>query len=148
MVKGFRDAMKDMDNGVYDFTENGRCIECGSCCSNILPMSKRETEVIRNYIKRYNIKPYENKMPLKDRPYDMNCPFCDNDKHEHKCRIYEVRPYICRTFMCNKKKYDALNDNELTSEIRTPCFVREFFYGGNTDMMGVIEEIMGYRGIV
>jgi Fe-S-cluster containining protein len=33
----------------------------------------------------------------------MICPFCDLAKEKDKCRIYEVRPRVCRTYICSKK---------------------------------------------
>ena len=49
-------ARKDFEHGVYNMTDNGKCTGCGNCCSNILPMTDKEIEVIRRYIKKNHIK--------------------------------------------------------------------------------------------
>lgn len=51
-MKNLEDAISDMKNGKYDFTKNGECIQCGACCSNYLPMTKREVARIHKYINR------------------------------------------------------------------------------------------------
>ena len=50
-MKNLADAIEDMRNGTYDFTNNGECIQCGACCSNYLPMTQKEIATIRRYIK-------------------------------------------------------------------------------------------------
>lgn len=32
-----KQMMDDMNNGTYDLTCNGECIQCGNCCGNLLP---------------------------------------------------------------------------------------------------------------
>lgn len=46
-----------MDNiQITDFTFNGKCSNCGQCCSNLLPLSDSEVKRIKQYIKKHNIK--------------------------------------------------------------------------------------------
>lgn len=71
MVGTFEKMQKDLSNGTYDFTDNGKCTQCGKCCSNLLPMTEKEIEVIRKYIKRYHIKEYKHLIPLAQPVIDM-----------------------------------------------------------------------------
>lgn len=65
-----------------------RCRRCGGCCSDLLPISKIETAVIRDYVLRHGIK---------DRAQNpLFCPFL----RRHSCAIYAVRPQICREYHC------------------------------------------------
>lgn len=79
-----------------DSTTNGKCSGCGSCCSNILPLTMEEVRQIKAYIKQHNIKEQRNNVLM---GVDMSCPF--RDERNKKCLIYSIRPAICREFMCN-----------------------------------------------
>ena len=35
---------------VTDFTVDGKCTNCGGCCSNIIPMTKDEAEKLRGIV--------------------------------------------------------------------------------------------------
>lgn len=119
---------KDMEHGVYDMTENGKCTGCGNCCSNILPMTDKEIEVIRRHIKKNHIKERKHIIPLANPFLDMTCPFLNTDKKTEKCTIYSVRPAICRCFICPEPN-GALKHKELWHGVRMPVNVREAFYG-------------------
>ena len=95
------DVVTEMPLEVTDFTIDGECSNCGACCSNYLPLSREDIDRISRYIKKHNIKPSAHGIPY-NAGVDMICPFMVADK-EHKCRIYHVRPKICRLFYCNKK---------------------------------------------
>lgn len=103
---------------VTDFTKGGKCSRCGGCCSNYLPLTKNEIAVIKRYIKKNNITPSKNVFPYTTPTYDMTCPFLDNSSKEAVCRIYDVRPGICRVFTCADKtettKYSIENHSKLT----------------------------------
>lgn len=83
--------------GLYDLTDNGKCTGCGTCCSCILPMSRKEISKIRGYIKRHGIK-------IHTTLDDLECPFMDKEKKTKRCKIYPVRPGICRAFKCDVKE--------------------------------------------
>lgn len=83
----------------HNFTCNGTCSKCGACCSNILPLTKKEVSNLKRIIKKRNLKPHIH--AVLNASYDMTCPFL-NDKHE--CRIYNDRPYICRLYKCDKEE--------------------------------------------
>lgn len=114
------------ENGPYDNTKDGKCSQCGECCSNILPMSDKEVEDIRKYITKNNIKEYKRVFPLANHVVDMTCPFLDGNKKTEKCKIYEVRPLICKAFVCNHKKGEY-PEEFLTGEYDV-VNLRETFY--------------------
>ncbi len=131
MVETFAEMQEQFNNGTYDFTDNGKCVQCGKCCSNLLPMTDEEISVIRKYIKRHHIKEHRHFLPLAEPAIDMTCPFLNDDKKTEKCDIYEVRPRICRDFICcpsGRKPLDlkwGLKANVVD--------VRETFFGERED---------------
>lgn len=82
-------------NKIIDKTINGKCSKCGECCSNFLPISQEELNIIQKYVIENNIKPQTEILVMENR---LACPYWN-----HKCLIYEVRPLICKEFYCNKK---------------------------------------------
>lgn len=112
---------------ITNYTKNGKCSQCQSCCSNILPLTKLEVLRIKNYVDKYKIKEFKILVPTAEYHVDMTCPFANQDKNI--CTIYEIRPRICRDFMCNKPppKNIKLEDYNVT-------FIREKFYGGNYEI--------------
>ena len=119
--------IKNMENGVYDFTENGKCTQCGSCCSNVLPMTQEEVKTIKHYIKRNKIKECKRSFPTTKDTIDLVCPFLDTSKETEKCRIYAVRPKICRDFICDPKQR-KVPDREYAEKCYI-VFLRETFFG-------------------
>ena len=120
--------IQDYKDGVYDFTDNGKCIGCGQCCSRFLPASKREIDTIRRYITKHNIGKQEHGLNVFSKPaYDLTCPFLNTTKKNKKCAIYEVRPFICRDFICCKGK---IPDKKLMADNRTIVDFTEEFFGG------------------
>ena len=119
-----------LEDNMIDFTENGKCSGCGNCCSNFLPMSKKEVAAIHRYIEKYDIKERKHLLPVAEPAFDMTCPFRDNDKGI--CAIYEVRPEICKQFICNNEKR-AKNNRKLLGQTRSIVDVRSEFYGSNTN---------------
>lgn len=85
-----------------DLTIGGKCSQCGACCSSLLPLSDREIRKIRAYIKRHHVMPVRHSED--DSVIDGVCPFCDTSKEREKCRIYKVRPNICRRFICSETR--------------------------------------------
>lgn len=83
-----------------DYTVGGKCSECGACCADIIPVSSREIKAIKAYIKRHHVEPVRHVAAGSD-ILDGMCPFCDTGKPRKKCRIYSVRPGICRRWICS-----------------------------------------------
>lgn len=107
-----------MENSIRNNTCNGNCSGCGGCCTAFLPITKQELEVIRKYVKDNNIKPIERQLITGQ--YNMMCMFLDQETK--KCKIYDVRPYVCKDFLCNhkdwkerRKKYSDRADYNCTS---------------------------------
>lgn len=46
------DTLNEMESGVYNFCQNGKCIGCGECCSALLPVSEKEIRIIKKYVKK------------------------------------------------------------------------------------------------
>lgn len=91
--------------------------ECGAkCCSSILLLSDKEIAQIKNYIGRNHIKPI-NRHNVFSQDYIDVCPFLDPETLH--CKIYEVRPEICRKFFCNTylKKKNNIPDYRLKKPV-------------------------------
>ena len=129
-VCSIMDVMEDQEHGPYDFTVNGKCSGCGGCCSNYLPMTENEVRTIKRYVKKFNIKPQKHLgVPMANPTViDLTCPFMDDTKRNDKCTIYEVRPAICRYFVCNDP-HESLRHEEMYQEERKNINVRRTFFG-------------------
>lgn len=89
-----------LDGNINNNTINGKCSRCGQCCGAFIPFKNEEIKPIKDYVRKYNIQParrlFKNKLKVL-------CPFY-NEK-EHKCNIYEVRPYVCKDFICSRENW-------------------------------------------
>lgn len=103
-MDNLKSAIDEMNSGVYDFTDNGKCTQCGACCSNYIVMTQKEIATIHRFMKKHGIKEFRHLFPVSGDAYDMTCPFMDDSKQKEKCRIYPVRPEICKQFICSKEK--------------------------------------------
>lgn len=104
-ISDVEQMLSDMEHGVYDLTDNGKCIECGSCCSNLLWLTQSEIKRIKNYISANHITESKRIFPTRDGTVlDLTCPFLDTTKKDKKCKIYRVRPKICKEFICDPKQ--------------------------------------------
>ena len=121
------DFLDDCSNGLYDFTHNGKCSQCGNCCSKYLPVTQHEINTIKQYIKNHNIgKAPHGLAILKNPTFDLCCPFLDMTKKKNKCSIYPVRPQICREFICNETARQC-SKNLASAKIRIVDFEKCFF---------------------
>lgn len=103
-MDNLKSAIDKMNSGVYDFTDDGKCTQCGACCSNYLPMTQKEIATIHRFVKKHDIKEFKHLFPASNDTFDMTCPFMDDSKQKEKCRIYSVRPEICKQFICSKER--------------------------------------------
>lgn len=94
--------------GIINYTCNGECSRCGECCSDMLPMTQMEIIRIAKYIQKNKIKPQCKIRLFPEIVADMLCPFFD--KTQRKCLVYEVRPDICRKFICSNSEQKIYND--------------------------------------
>ena len=127
VISVLESVKKGMDDNIYNFTVNGKCSQCGKCCSDLLPMSEKEIREIRRFIKKNGITECKHLLPTENPCMDMTCPFLDTDKKSEKCRIYPVRPAICRQFICDSEKR-AKHNRELLKQTRRIVDVRREFF--------------------
>ena len=123
---------------VKDNTVDGKCIGCGECCSNMLPLSQNEINRIRAYIKKHNIKEQRHNFMM---GIDMTCPFRDDGNKV--CTIYPVRPDICREFVCNHSIEALQKSKEEHHRTKQPTFMRNVFFGSNEEMDLITMKLMG-----
>lgn len=114
---------------VKDFTCNGKCSNCGQCCTDFLPLSRKEVKRIKAYIKKHRIKEQRHNALMKT---DLTCPF--RDETNKKCLIYEVRPDICKTFICNQTTDVMLKNRTRIHNTREYVAMRYEFFGNKEDV--------------
>ena len=90
-------GMNSSTRSYEDRTNNGECSKCGECCNTFLPLTEQDVSTIKEYVKANNIQPCYHGTGAE---LDAYCPFLDSNK---RCKIYEVRPLICRFFKCSRK---------------------------------------------
>lgn len=127
MLGTLEQMLSDMKSGVYDFTKDGECSNCGQCCSNFLPISKKEADAIARYMKKNGIKKHINRPPTVQPTMDWTCPF--RNEKERKCDIYPVRPAICRDFRCDKPAKGIMADRAMYEGKHGIVDMRETFFG-------------------
>ena len=125
MIKEITEAYKEMNEGVHDYTKNGRCVGCGACCSSLLPLSDKDIKRIKTYMERNDIKERKRITPSAKPVIDLTCPFRDNV--EKKCTIYPVRPDICRSFRCDRPSRGIACKMDVKTEYKV-YDVREVFF--------------------
>lgn len=138
---------KDFGEDARDYTCNGKCSKCGNCCIPWLPITKEEYKTIKDYIDKNKI---ESVNLLEGKNFHLDC--CFHDRKNHKCNIYEVRPEVCKNFICSKsfeqvdkdrKYYDARAEiNGNTGEI-TPMDL--LFYDSPLTLIFLIYHEFGVR---
>ena len=90
-------------------------------------MSRKEVDAIHRYIRKNHIKECKHLLHTANRTYDMTCPFLDTDKSCEKCRIYPVRPEICKQFICDNEQR-AKHNRALFGQTRQIIDVRSEFF--------------------
>lgn len=127
MVGTLGEILDNMEEGVFNFCVDGRCSECGQCCSALLPLSNKEIKNIKRYVDKKHLKPHKHGSVFSNEPFDLTCPFLDTSKKEHKCDIYQVRPEICRVFKCNQPPSKVKKNKELFWRTRKAVYVWDLF---------------------
>lgn len=130
-----------LENLITNKTCNGKCSNCGECCSDILPIDQTEIKRIKKFIQKNDIKESKH-LSMLDTRLDLTCPFRDNENK--KCLIYEVRPDICRCFICSKLMPDIEHDKALFYSQKTTQSMRNVFFGGQplTDIFSTLIDKM------
>lgn len=121
------DVIRDMKNGVYDYTKEGQCSNCGACCSDFLPISEGEVKEIKRYVAKHGIKEHRHTPPTMEPVQDFTCPF--RNELERKCDIYPVRPAICRDFRCDKPRKEIQANKALYHGKYNVVDMRDTFFG-------------------
>lgn len=98
-MKNLSQTLSEEDNMTV-YACNGACSKCGNCCTNFLPITKKEVSKIKQYVKDNNIQAENRKI---GRNIIMQCPFLN--QQTKKCSIYEVRPFACKNFLCSHKDW-------------------------------------------
>ena len=90
-----------------DYYVDGKCSECGRCCSRLLPLSKKDIKRMKLYVTKHNVAHYHKYRTAASMAEHFDCPFC-NPQDVHRCNIYEARPTICRMFSCKENPHGKL----------------------------------------
>lgn len=94
---------------VSNNTINNRCSNCGECCTTFLPITKKEYYTIQKYL--YEHPEITNERHIVGNDMHVLCPF--RDRVNKRCKIYEVRPYVCRQFLCSKSLNTLAKEKEV-----------------------------------
>lgn len=113
---------------VTNFTCNGECSNCGQCCGDILPLSKSDISKIDSYLKKHKIEATPKNLLV---AIDNTCPF--RDEKNKKCKIYEVRPEICRVYKCDKTPQEVYKNREIVSFNKLQKSMRDLFFNDNSN---------------
>lgn len=140
-VGSFADVIASELEGVKVFAQDGKCSNCGQCCSNILPISDVEILRIKKYIEKHEIAEQILRYPMNQPVLNMKCPFRDDS--QKKCLIYEVRPAICRDFQCDKPQKKIYADRDLYHGKYAAVDMRSVFYGKRSFFEQMMEELVG-----
>ena len=127
--------MKELIN-ITNYTCNGKCSCCGQCCGDLLHLSKKEIILIDNYLKKHKVEQTP-RCILVD--YDNTCPFRDNKNKI--CKIYEVRPEICRVYKCDKTPEEAVKNRELTNKGKMIRSMRNLFFNDEIGAKWCLEHL-------
>jgi len=127
------------DEIICDFTHDGACSRCGECCGDFLPLSAVEIDRIKTYVRKHQVKEQINL--VMDSPINFKCPFRDDSKRI--CTIYEVRPEICRCFMCNYEKTKIRATKQLLHQKNMVISMRGEFFGNELNKAFVAYLIGG-----
>lgn len=84
------------------------CQRCGRCCREIgIPWSELEYRLVADhlkmdlyvFLKRYGYAVDEGSGRIEAPDFGVTpCPFLKYDKHKSVCKIYPVRPWVCKGY--------------------------------------------------
>lgn len=121
--------------GITDNTINNKCSKCGNCCGIFIPMIDEEIENLKKYVKENNIQPEKR---FDGNNLEIRCPFLDLEKK--KCKVYEVRPFVCRDFICNRKDWKKYRDNYMKRSKYNNYTMDELIYNDITMHVMILVE--------
>lgn len=123
---------------IPNLTDHGQCTGCGKCCMNFLPLTTNDMSRIQKYIKKHGVQPINRINPtIPARQIDAMCPFLDESRLDgKKCTIYNVRPFICRHYIC------SINTDENAAQIWARNMIQD------KDITGyIIAHIVNMRSV-
>ena len=130
------DLIED-SKSIKNFTMNGKCSNCGSCCTDYLPISEKELRKIKEYVKENGVVEHTQKNIFDTGGFDITCPF--RNEIEKKCEIYPVRPGICKSFICNKNEKELFKEKALaTTRNRFVNMRKEIFGNDKNDIYSAL----------
>ena len=60
-MKTLNQILDEKINNINIYSCNGICSKCGNCCTNFLPITKKEITKIKQYVSENNIQPENRK---------------------------------------------------------------------------------------
>jgi len=125
---------RETEHQLTNYTLDGKCANCGACCSGYLPLSAQEIRRIHEYVDRHSIHEQHNGIAVMVGPMlDMTCPFRDNI--HKRCLIYDARPEICRSFQCDQPMKVIEERKRRFKEKNRYIMMRLEFFPGSLDRM-------------
>jgi Fe-S-cluster containining protein len=138
-------AIHDMTTGYTCKCVNGKCSNCGECCTDMLPVSERELQRIRQYAAKRKLSEHHSAptLVIQKSFVDLSCPF--RNPMTRRCDIYDVRPEICRAFVCTKSEEQAIADRDrITLDKRVLSMRWEVFQNPTTLIwMNSVDKALG-----
>lgn len=112
---------------IKDYTKQGKCSQCGMCCSNFLTLYPHEITKLRELASKPDT---EGSIKHIGGRFWFTCPFLMiKDENSTYCGIYEDRPHVCRVFKCNRPRCHEL--------------VNEMHKDGGI-LVDIMKDIVGY----
>lgn len=63
-----------------------------------------------------------------------------SENKDKKCKIYEIRPEICRVYKCDKTPEEVYRNREFNNERKLPRSMRSLFYNDNSGAKWLFEN--------
>lgn len=118
---------------ITNYTINGKCSNCGQCCSDILHLDAKEITQIDKYLKGRKLEQHnkgEN---------NLNCPF--RNDITRTCEIYEARPLICQRFKCDISPEEAFEKRDFINNKKKPRSMAELFFKDDSKIKFMEREL-------
>ena len=141
-------SIMDIPDGDLTYKNNcidGKCSNCGECCTDLLPLSAEEVRRLKAYARKHGLKEHTQAPFFAAGATDLTCPF--RNQAEGKCDVYEVRPRICRSFVCTKTREQAKHDRDLLHQKRPTHSLRYEIFG-NTKAGAMLERLTAFDKIM
>lgn len=141
---GYYESLKAVLDDGEEYSNNcidGRCSNCGECCADLLPLTQKELQRLKDYAKKHRLREHRQAPFFDLSATDLTCPF--RNQAERRCDVYEVRPLICRSFICTKLLQQAQKDRDLihaSSGMRVYSIRYEVF--GNSEVLRLLAAVM------